>query len=249
MTTTDDTPVASAPPAEDWFDRLYAEIDLAEAAEAEVEAEAEFAGRAERDEKRRKKRNGASGKSGDERRKKRRKKNHKGGKGKTTLPTPSSRWGWLAYNGAAAAIGHGLVWGVTGEPLAGAELLGAATVSLVPLGVALVTGGAAYAGWKAGGFLKGLPGPAGLAARPAGALGGGLWGQGTGPLLTDGIAALSPWPQFLAPLLIAGAVGAGCWWLLERRVVGWRPATRFAARIPLATVVLSSALYAPGVVL
>ena len=182
-----------------------------------------------------------------------------GKKGKKAEAAPVSRIAeaaanprlrWLLYNGAAAAIGHSLVWSVTGDPWAGADLLGRASISLVPLGVTAVVGAAGYAGWKAGALLSSLlPGTASRVARPAGALGGALWGQGTGPLLTTAFAAVHPWPQFLAPLLFAAGAGALCWWALDRRCATWRSGTRFVARIPLATVVLSSALYAPGALL
>ncbi|MFJ4880886.1 hypothetical protein ACIP93_37550 [Streptomyces sp. NPDC088745] len=176
----------------------------------------------------------------------------KKGKGKKEAahrPQPNLRLRWVAYNGAAAALGHGVVWSVTGDPWAGADLLGRASVSLVPIGVTGVVAAAAYGGWKAGGLLSGLPGVAGRAVRPALALGGALWGQGSAPLLTAGIDALDGLPIFLAPLLIAAGAGAACWWALEKRCAGWWVGLRFTARVPLATVVLSSALYAPGVLL
>lgn len=164
-------------------------------------------------------------------------------------PVAEGRWRWLFYNGGAAGAGHLAIWSVTGDPMAGADLMGRAMESVVPLGVMAVTAGAVYAGWKAAGYLRGLPGWAGLVVRPVAAGTAGLWGQGTRPLLTDGMAALHPWPQFFAPLLIAGAAGAACWWLAERRCAAWIRPLRFVARIPLATVVLSSLLYAPGALL
>ncbi|MEU6213084.1 hypothetical protein ABZ891_24710 [Streptomyces sp. NPDC047023] len=160
-----------------------------------------------------------------------------------------SRWRWLAYNGGAAAVGHSLLWAAADDPMAGAEFMGRVMTSLVSLGVTVAVVGGAYVGWKAGGLLKGLPGVAGLAARPAGALGAALWAQGTGPLISDGMAALAPWPVLLAPLAVAGAFGAVCWLYLERHAAGWAAPLRWAARIPLATVTLSSLLYTPGALL
>ncbi|MFC9825271.1 hypothetical protein ACFWG6_28810 [Streptomyces erythrochromogenes] len=184
--------------------------------------------------------------------KKRKKKHSKGKGGAAALAqarVQNSRWRWLAYNGTAAAAGHCLVWGVTGDLMAGAGFMGRAMASLVPLGVTVAVAVATYGGWKAGGMLRGLPGPAGLAARPALAVGGALWAQGTGPLITDGMAALAPWPVLLAPLAVASAFGAVCWLYLERHAANWSRPLRWAARIPLATVVLSSALYSPGALL
>ncbi|MGW6865882.1 hypothetical protein [Streptomyces sp. NPDC054901] len=155
----------------------------------------------------------------------------------------------MAYNGGAAVVGHSLLWAAAGDPMAGAEFMGRAMTSLVPLGVTVAVSGGAFVGWKAGGLLRGLPGVAGLAAQPAGALGAALWAQGTGPLIADGMAALAPWPVLLAPLVIAGGFGAVCWLYLERHATGWTRPLRWASRIPLATVVLSSLLYAPGALL
>lgn len=191
----------------------------------------------------------AAGKA--DRSKKRTKKHSKG----AVAPVPvavavqPSRWRWLAYNGSAAAVGHCLLWAAADDPMAGAEFMGRAMTSLVPLGVTVAVVGGAYVGWKAGGLLKGLPGVAGLAARPAGAVGAALWAQGTGPLISDGMAALALWPVLLAPLAVAGAFGAVCWLYLERHATGWTAPLRWAARIPLATVTLSSLLYAPGALL
>lgn len=51
------------------------------------------------------------------------------------------------------------------------------------------------------------------------------------------------------PLAIAGAFGAVCWLYLERHAAGWTAPLRWAARVPLATVTVSSLLYAPGALL
>ncbi|MCX4547236.1 hypothetical protein [Streptomyces sp. NBC_01565] len=192
---------------------------------------------------------GAAPAAGKAARSKKRKKHSKGAAAPAAVAVQESRWRWLAYNGSAAAVGHSLLWAAADDPMAGAEFMGRAMTSLVPLGVTVAVVGGAYVGWKAGGLLKGLPGLAGLAARPAGALGVALWAQGTGPLITDGMAALAPWPVLLAPLAIAGAFGAVCWLYLERHATGWTAPLRWAARVPLATVVLSSLLYAPGALL
>ncbi|WP_331718570.1 hypothetical protein OHU23_41265 (plasmid) [Streptomyces virginiae] len=162
---------------------------------------------------------------------------------------PNRRLRWAAYNGSAAAAGHGLLAFATGDPWAGAALLGDAMVSLVNVSVFAVTVGAAYVGWKVGAYASRiLPGIASFAARPVGLIGAASWGQGTGELIQTGLAELAPWPVLLAPLLIAGGAGYGLL-LLERRITRGRRPVRWLARIPLATLVVSSLLYAPGALL
>ncbi|MFB8107680.1 hypothetical protein ACFC3O_33590 [Streptomyces sp. NPDC056007] len=156
---------------------------------------------------------------------------------------------WLAFNGAAAGAGHLAIWSVTGDPMAGAELMGRMTVSVPQLAAAGLTIGAAYGGWKAGGYLTGLPGRLGLVARPLAAVVGGLWGQGTAPLVRDVLDAVEPWGTLLSPLLAVAPLAAACWYGLDRRAARLTRPVRWALRIPLATVVVSSLLYAPGVLL
>lgn len=169
-----------------------------------------------------------------------------------TEAVPNRRLRWAAYNASAAAVGHGILSFATGDPWAGAALLGAAMNSLVNVTVFGVTIGAAYIGWKAVKLvgLHKLPGLFGLAARPAGMIGAASWGQGTGELIRTGLAELAPWPVILAPLLIAGGAGYGLF-LLERRITRnpRRAPVRWLARVPLATLVVSSLLYAPGALL
>ncbi|MGZ9935876.1 hypothetical protein ACXNSR_39055 (plasmid) [Streptomyces sp. NC-S4] len=165
---------------------------------------------------------------------------------------PNRRLRWAAYNASAAAVGHGILSFTTGDPWAGAALLAEAMTSLVNVTVFGVTIGAAYVGWHAVKLvcLHRLPGLFGLLARPAGMIGAAFWGQGTGELIRTGLAELAPWPVILAPLLIAGGAGYGLF-LLERRITRKpRPApVRWLARVPLATLVVSSLLYAPGAML
>ena len=49
-------------------------------------------------------------------------------------------------------------------------------------------------------------------------------------------------------LLTCGGLAFGLWWLIDRRTVAarWWWGARWLARIPLASVVLATALYAPG---
>ncbi|MFJ6444918.1 hypothetical protein [Streptomyces sp. NPDC091649] len=161
------------------------------------------------------------------------------------------RWRWLAFNGAAAGAGHLALWSLTGDPMAGADLMGRMTVSVPQLAAGGLTVGAVYGGWQAGGFLTGLPGRLGLVARPLAAVVGGLWGQGTAPLVRDVLDAVEPWGTLLSPLLAVAPLAAACWYGIDRRAAAAqliRP-VRWALRIPLATVVVSSLLYAPGALL
>lgn len=156
---------------------------------------------------------------------------------------------WLAFNAGAAGAGHLAVWAVAGDPLAGVDLMARMTISVPQLAAAGLTLVAAYGGWRAGALLKGLPGRFGLAARPLGALVAALWGQGTAPLVRDALDVIEPWGTLLSPLLAVGPVAAACWYGLDRPAARLVPPVRWALRIPLATVVVSSLLYAPGALL
>ncbi|MEU8764999.1 hypothetical protein [Streptomyces sp. NPDC048659] len=158
---------------------------------------------------------------------------------------------WALFNGTAAAAGHLAIWSVTGDPMAGADYMARMTISVPELAAAGITVGALVAGWKGAAMvhLHRLPGLAGLAARPAAAIGASLWGQGTAPVVRDAMYAIEPWGTLLAPLLAAGPVAAACWWGLDRRARQSARPVRWIARVPLATVTVSSLLYAPGVVL
>lgn len=164
---------------------------------------------------------------------------------------PNPRLRWALYNAAAAGAGHLAIWAVAGDPLAGANLMARMTISIPELAAAGLTLVAAYGGWRAGGFLRGLPGLFGMAMRPLGAIGAALWGQGTAPLVRNVMDAVEPWGTVLSPLLAVGPVAAACWYGLDRRAAAAQliPPVRWVLRIPLATVVVSSLLYTPGVVL
>ncbi|WP_424862153.1 hypothetical protein [Streptomyces sp. MMS24-I29] len=158
---------------------------------------------------------------------------------------------WAAFNATAAAAGHLAIWELTGDPMAGADYMARMVISVPQLAAAGITVGAVVVGWKAAALihLHKLPGVFGLAARPGAAVGAALWGQGTAPLVADGMAAIEPWGSILAPLLAVGPVAAACWWGLDRRAAQAAPPVRWLARVPLATVTISSLLYAPGVLL
>ncbi|MFJ4493187.1 hypothetical protein [Streptomyces diastaticus] len=160
---------------------------------------------------------------------------------------------WALRSGSAAATGHLLIWGVTGDPMAGAALMERLTASVPQLASAGLTAACLYGGWHGVKRIRlhKLPGIFGLAARPAGSLIAALWAQGTAPVVADLMAMTAPWSTLLAPLLAAGPVAAGCWYVLDRRAARARliPPARWAAHIPLATTCLSALLYAPGAAL
>ncbi|MFC8494731.1 hypothetical protein ACFUJU_28845 [Streptomyces sp. NPDC057235] len=160
---------------------------------------------------------------------------------------------WTLYNGTAAAAGHLLVWGITGDPMAGAAYMGRMSISVPELSAAGLTAGCLIAGWKGAKAVRlhRIPGPAGLAARPVAAVAAAMWGQGTAPLVRDAMAAAEPWSTTLAPLLAVGPVAAALWWGLDHRAQAARliAPVRWLARIPFATTILSALLYAPGAVL
>ncbi|MFG2631066.1 hypothetical protein [Streptomyces sp. NPDC048473] len=172
--------------------------------------------------------------------------------GTVTVPRePNPRWRWLLYNGGAAAAGHLALWSLAGDPMAGAHYMARMTASVPQLAAAGLTLVAAYGGWRVAGLIKGLPGLPGLAVRPLGALGAALWGAGSAPLVQTALDAIEPWGTLLSPLLAAGPLAAACWYGLDRRAAHARliRPVRWLARIPLATVVVSSLLYTPGALL
>ncbi|MGW2672521.1 hypothetical protein ACWC5F_31300 [Streptomyces sp. NPDC001272] len=157
---------------------------------------------------------------------------------------PRIRWGF--FNATAGAVGYSVLSAAAADPLGGAVYLAQASADAVPLSVLVLTGGAALAGWHLGRFFRGIGGLVGRLASPVGALSAAMWGQGTGPLLTDLYAEAAPWPGMVAPAVLAGGSVVALWWLVDRRFLTRPLLVRWAARIPLATVVLSAALYAPG---
>lgn len=161
----------------------------------------------------------------------------------TVRPVVVSRWGWLAYHGSAAAIGHAALAAVTGSPLGGAAVLGAAMGSVVPVTAAAAACCAGAAGWWLGRRFVGRLGAFG------GLLGGLFWGQGSTDMITDLYEWAAPWPVLIAPLALSGLVASGAWFLLDHRTRHLPRPARWAAHIPLATVALSAALYAPGALL
>ncbi|MFE2230927.1 hypothetical protein [Streptomyces kronopolitis] len=157
----------------------------------------------------------------------------------------------VLFSASAAAAGHLVLWSVTGDPLYGVGLMASATVSVPQMTATAITVGAAVAGWKAVTLvhLHRLPGFLGILARPAGAIAAAMWGQGTAPVVRDVLASAEPWGSLLSPLLAVAPTTAACWFLLERRAAQSSTLVRWLARVPLATVIASALLYAPGVVL
>lgn len=166
-----------------------------------------------------------------------------------TEAVPNRRWRWLAFNGTAAAAGHGLIALGAGNGRGLEPVMGAVMLSIPACGAFVVTLCAGHAAYRVAKPLRGILGPFAPLAPIGAAIGGAVWGQGTGPLIADFLAWSAPWSTLFAPLTVAGAAGGLCWLLLDSRSAGWRLPLRWLARIPLATVVLSSLLYAPGVLL
>ncbi|MFF8423373.1 hypothetical protein [Streptomyces sp. NPDC015680] len=159
---------------------------------------------------------------------------------------PNPRIWWLLCNGGAAAAGHLVIWSLAGDPMAGAHYVARMTVSVPQLAAAGLTAVAAYGGWRVGGLLRALlPGRIGLAVRPLGAVMAAMWGAGTAPLVQTGLNAIEPWGTLLSPLLATGPLAAACWYGLDRPAAQARliRPVRWLARVPLATVVVSSLLY------
>lgn len=162
---------------------------------------------------------------------------------------PNERLRWAAYNASAAAVGHVGIWAATGSVWAGAGLMSEVMLAIPNCAAFVITLGAGYVAYRIARPFKGLLGPFAPVAPIGAALGAAFWGQGTAPLVAEFLAWSAPWSTLLAPLIVAGGVGALCWSLLESRAAAWRRPVRWLARIPLATVVVSSLLYSPGALL
>lgn len=54
-------------------------------------------------------------------------------------------------------------------------------------------------------------------------------------------------PSAISLLLTAGSMCGGLWWLIDRRTRAWHWTARWLFRIPLASALLATALYAPGI--
>lgn len=152
----------------------------------------------------------------------------------------------IAFNATAATVGYatGLV-PLLGHYLPAGE---AATVGMTG-GVLAVLGG--YTAWRLAGlqaFAQVLPYPA--VCRVLLTACGAEFGRRLAPLPVAWLAVHgAPYglgPNALSLLVTCTAMCGGLWWLLDRPVRGWHPAVRWAARVPLASALLATFLYAPG---
>jgi len=153
----------------------------------------------------------------------------------------------IAFNGAAAGVGYGL--GLV--PTLGAYLPAAEHASEGMLS-AVLAGAAGYGAWK----LTGHDAVSTVLCHPllrlGAVLGAAELGRRAGPLAVDWLAehgaawGLGPAPASL--LLTAGAMCGGLYWLVDRRARAWHWMARLVVRIPLASALLATALYAPGTI-
>ncbi|MCB5182872.1 hypothetical protein [Streptomyces antimicrobicus] len=167
----------------------------------------------------------------------------------TVAAVANPRLRWAAYNGSAALAGHALLFPATGTWRGFEPGMGAVMLALPNCGAFVVTIGASYIAYRVAKPFRGLLGPFAPVAPVAAGIGAAFWGQGTAEPIADFLAWSAPWSVLLAPLIVAGGAGALVWTLLESRAAGWRRPLRWLARIPLATVVTSALLYAPGALL
>ncbi|MEU5834516.1 hypothetical protein ABZ820_12700 [Streptomyces diacarni] len=153
----------------------------------------------------------------------------------------------IAFNSVAAGVGYGL--GLV--PTLGAYLPAAEQASTGMLG-AVLAGAGAYGAWKLTGHAAVqvvLPHPL---LRLGAVLVAAELGRRAGPLAVDWLAehgaawGLGPAPVSL--LLTAGAMCGGLYWLIDRRARAWHWMARLVVRIPLASALLATALYAPGTI-
>jgi hypothetical protein len=152
----------------------------------------------------------------------------------------------LVFNAAAASAGYaiGLVpllasWlPSTGHSAAGVLALGCA-------GAGAVTGWTVFSR-PAVTVIVPCPGAVRIIAAAAAAESG----RRLAPKLTAFVdARTSGWglgSESIALLLTSAVLCGGLWWLIDRRSARWHWTARLAARIPLASALLATALHAPG---
>jgi hypothetical protein len=152
-----------------------------------------------------------------------------------------------AFNGTAAALGYGL--GLV--PLLGSVLPAAEQGAVHMLSLVTATTGG-YAAWWVTRFpavTKILPHPP--VSRVILVAGAAALGQQMAPLPVAWLNAHGErWglgPSAVSLLLTAGGMCTGLWWLIDRRVRHWHWLARWIVRVPLASAVLATGLYAPGV--
>lgn len=152
----------------------------------------------------------------------------------------------IAFNASAAATGYGLGLVTWLERL----LPAAQTAAPGVLGAVLAVGGG-WCAWRlssTSAVRHVLPYPA--ISRIILTVAAAELGRRLAPApvawLTHHGAPYGLDPAATALLLTCGALSAALWWCCDRPARRWPPAVRWAARIPLASVFLAAALYAPG---
>lgn len=152
----------------------------------------------------------------------------------------------IAFNGLAAGVGYGV--GLV--PVFGQWLPAAEQGATGMVGLALAAGGA-VAAWR----LTGNPAVRAIlpyvpVARTLISIGAAELGRRWAPVPVDWLnehgAAWGLGASAVSLLLTAGGMCGGLWWLVDRRARAWHWTARLVVRIPLASALLATALYAPG---
>ncbi|MEU1800876.1 hypothetical protein [Streptomyces sp. NPDC019937] len=152
----------------------------------------------------------------------------------------------IAFNGVAAGVG----WGLGLVPVFGQWLPVAEQAATGMLGLALAVGGAVGA-WT----LTGHPAvrpllPYAPIARTLATLGAAEIGRRWAPVpvawLNEQGTEWGLGASAVSLLLTAGGMCGGLWWAVDRRARAWHWTARLVVRIPLASALLATALYAPG---
>ncbi|MCX4458527.1 hypothetical protein OOK58_42195 [Streptomyces sp. NBC_01728] len=152
----------------------------------------------------------------------------------------------IAFNLTAGGVGYGI--GLV--PLLGGFLPAAEHGALGMFSLCTAATGA-YVAWWATRFpavRKILPHPP--VSRTIIIAGAAAIGRELAPIPVDWLNAHGErWglgPSAMSLLLTAGGMCGGLWWLIDRRARSWHWLARWVVRIPLASALLATALYAPG---
>ncbi|MEU1805854.1 hypothetical protein [Streptomyces sp. NPDC019937] len=152
----------------------------------------------------------------------------------------------IAFNGVAAGVGYGVgLVPVFGQWLPAAEQAATGMVGLV------LAASGAVATWK----LTGHPAvrpilPYVSVSRTLISVGAAELGRRLAPAAVAWInqngAQWGLGASAVSLLLTAGGMCGGLWWFADRRARAWHWTARLVVRIPLASALLATALYAPG---